>query len=107
MANLAGTLAYVCCLALWVTSPDCVRRRYFEVFYRTHIAGFLGLLLFSAMHYRGKLIAMQIPADVAGTMLGSIIRASRVGAFAACSAPSCCYVQAVVHSILSKMLHCN
>ena len=59
-----------------MTSPDWVRRRYFEVFYRTHIAGFLGLLLFSAMHYRGEPIAMQLNAHTAGAMLGIVISAA-------------------------------
>ena len=74
VANLSGSLAYICCLALWITSPEFVRRRYFEVFYRTHILGFLGLLLFSAMHWRGELALLRMSSSSfypspAGTVL--------------------------------------
>ena len=53
IANFAGTLGYIFALALWATSTGFVRRHYWELFYRTHIVGFLGLLIFSAMHFRG------------------------------------------------------
>ncbi|PSC74273.1 Superoxide-generating NADPH oxidase heavy chain subunit B [Micractinium conductrix] len=48
---LAGSMAYLFALLLWSSSLGWVRRRFFEVFYRCHLVGFVGFTLFSYMHY--------------------------------------------------------
>ncbi|KAK9845990.1 hypothetical protein WJX81_007894 [Elliptochloris bilobata] len=48
---LAGTLSWLAGCALWVTSLAWVRRNYFELFYRTHILGFLGFMVFGFAHH--------------------------------------------------------
>lgn len=51
--NVAGTISWLFGLALWITAASWCRRRFFEVFYRVHIIGFMGYLLFYAIHYSG------------------------------------------------------
>lgn len=51
--NLAGTIAFIFGLLLWVTSVDWVRRRYYQSFHSVHILGFLGYVLFALIHYPG------------------------------------------------------
>ncbi|GAQ82742.1 Ferric reductase [Klebsormidium nitens] len=48
---LAGSISWIFGLALWITSLDWIRRKYFELFYKTHIVGFVGLVVFAQMHY--------------------------------------------------------
>lgn len=49
--NLAGSLAYFFCLALWLTSLSAIRRRMYQLFFRFHIICFLGFFLFACAHY--------------------------------------------------------
>lgn len=46
-----GTLAWFFGVPLWITSLYYCRRRIFEVFYKVHIVGFLGIMVFTAIHY--------------------------------------------------------
>ncbi|GAQ82735.1 Ferric reductase [Klebsormidium nitens] len=47
----AGSIAWFFGLALWFTSLDWIRRKYFELFYKTHFIGFVGFIIFAQMHY--------------------------------------------------------
>ncbi|CAD7696626.1 unnamed protein product [Ostreobium quekettii] len=51
--NLAGGISLGFGVALWVTALEWTRRRYFEVFYRTHVVGFVGFLIFGILHAPG------------------------------------------------------
>jgi len=51
--NLAGGISLAFGVAVWVTALEWTRRRYFEVFYRTHIVGFVGFLIFGILHAPG------------------------------------------------------
>lgn len=60
--NLAGTISWIFGLALWVTSVDWVRRRYYQSFHTVHIVGFLGYTLFALLHYPGMWVGC-LPGD--------------------------------------------
>lgn len=49
--NLAGVIAWLFVLALWVSSLEPIRRRMYQVFFRFHIACFVGFFLFACAHY--------------------------------------------------------
>ncbi|CAD7696628.1 unnamed protein product [Ostreobium quekettii] len=51
--NFAGGISLWFGIALWVTALEWTRRRYFEVFYRTHIVSFVGFLIFGILHAPG------------------------------------------------------
>ncbi|CAL8470322.1 g9864 [Coccomyxa elongata] len=84
---LAGTLSWLSGCALWFTSLEYVRRNYFELFYKTHILGFLGFMLFGFMHHV-SLWAYTMPGlllyllDVTLRMAQQVqpVRITRVGA---------------------------
>lgn len=46
-----GTLAFLFAFALWITSLYYFRRNLFEVFYKMHIIGFVGMMIFACIHY--------------------------------------------------------
>jgi len=48
---LAGTISWLGGCALWATSVEYVRRKFFELFYKTHILGLLTFFLFGYMHH--------------------------------------------------------
>ena len=48
---LAGTISWLGGCALWATSVEYVRRRFFELFYKTHILGLVTFFLFGFMHH--------------------------------------------------------
>eukprot|EP00879_Flechtneria_rotunda_P019221 GHRR01020182.1.p1 GENE.GHRR01020182.1~~GHRR01020182.1.p1 ORF type:complete len:162 (-),score=24.72 GHRR01020182.1:469-954(-) len=48
---LAGSIAWLFGLILWITAMEWVRRRLFEVFYKMHITCFLGFLVFGMIHF--------------------------------------------------------
>lgn len=50
--RLAGVISWASGVLLWVCSCEFVRRRYFELFYRAHIAGFIGFMAFGFMHWK-------------------------------------------------------
>ncbi|KAL0045657.1 hypothetical protein WJX82_000761 [Trebouxia sp. C0006] len=49
--NLAGSVSWWFGLALWVTSVNYVRRRWYSVYQSVHMVGFLGYVLFALIHY--------------------------------------------------------
>ncbi|PSC73660.1 Superoxide-generating NADPH oxidase heavy chain subunit B [Micractinium conductrix] len=51
VCNLAGSLGYFSAMALWVSSLSFVRRRMYQLFFRFHIACFLGFFFFALVHY--------------------------------------------------------
>ena len=48
---LAGTISWLGGCALWATSVEYVRRRFFELFYKTHILGLVTFFMFGFMHH--------------------------------------------------------
>lgn len=48
---LAGTISWLGGCALWATSVEYCRRRFFELFYKTHILGLVTFFLFGFMHH--------------------------------------------------------
>lgn len=48
---LAGTISWLGGCALWATSVEYCRRKFFEVFYKTHILGLITFFLFGYMHH--------------------------------------------------------
>ncbi len=48
---LAGTISWLGGCALWATSVEYVRRRFFELFYKTHILGLITFFMFGFMHH--------------------------------------------------------
>lgn len=46
-----GSLAWFGGLALQITSLYCIRRRWFDLFYKVHVIGFVVILIFSCIHY--------------------------------------------------------
>ncbi|GAB4822887.1 hypothetical protein N2152v2_009933 [Parachlorella kessleri] len=53
VSNLAGSCAFFCALALWVTSLSYVRRHFYELFFRCHLLYFAGFFILSCAHYPG------------------------------------------------------
>ncbi|KAL0041029.1 hypothetical protein WJX77_002724 [Trebouxia sp. C0004] len=51
--NLAGSVSWWFGLALWMTSINYVRRRWYSVYQSVHMIGFLGYVLFALIHYPG------------------------------------------------------
>lgn len=56
---MAGAISLGFGLVLWVTALEWTRRKYFEVFYRTHIVGFLGFIVFGILHSPGMHIYLS------------------------------------------------
>ena len=48
---LAGTISWLGGCALWATSVEYCRRRFFELFYKTHIIGLVTFFMFGYMHH--------------------------------------------------------
>ena len=48
---LAGTISWLGGCALWATSIEYCRRKFFELFYKTHIIGLITFFLFGYMHH--------------------------------------------------------
>ena len=48
---LAGTISWLGGCALWATSVEYCRRKFFELFYKTHIVGLITFFLFGYMHH--------------------------------------------------------
>ncbi|GMH35989.1 hypothetical protein BSKO_03857 [Bryopsis sp. KO-2023] len=49
-SSLAGAIALGCGLCMWATAISFFRRKYFEIFYRTHVIGFVGFVIFANIH---------------------------------------------------------
>lgn len=47
----AGSISWLSGVALWVTSINWVRRRFFKVFYNTHLIGAACFVVFAHVHY--------------------------------------------------------
>ncbi|KAL6785954.1 FRE1E [Auxenochlorella protothecoides x Auxenochlorella symbiontica] len=77
MNYLAGSISWFFGLALWLTSMDWCRRAFWEVYYRCHIVGFLGFMLFAYIHYSGSWVYF-----CPGLLLWCIDLALRSGALA-------------------------
>ncbi|KAL6785957.1 FRE1F [Auxenochlorella protothecoides x Auxenochlorella symbiontica] len=77
MNALAGSISWFFGLALWLTSMDWCRRAFWEVYYRCHIVGFLGFMLFAYIHYSGSWVYF-----CPGPLLWCIDLALRSGALA-------------------------
>ncbi|KAL3136132.1 hypothetical protein ABBQ32_007152 [Trebouxia sp. C0010 RCD-2024] len=61
--RLAGSLAWLSGLALTLTATQYVRRRWYSVFYITHILGFFTLMTFAFIHYQ-SMWAYTLPGFV-------------------------------------------
>lgn len=84
---LAGSISWFFGLVLWVTSMNWCRRRFWEVYYRTHIVCFLGFMLFAYIHYSGSWIYFT-----PGLLLWFVDLVLRAGALANTTTVSACGV---------------
>ena len=50
--RICGVIAFSFLLLMYLTSTSYIRRRYFEVFYRMHVVGFVGFIVFAHMHWK-------------------------------------------------------
>ena len=50
--RMAGVISWGFGVLMWVSSAEFIRRRYFEVFYRMHVLGFVGFIAFGFMHWK-------------------------------------------------------
>ncbi|KAL0317820.1 UNVERIFIED_CONTAM: Ferric reduction oxidase 4 [Sesamum angustifolium] len=60
LSNVAGVIAFVLSLGMWVTSFDCVRRKLFEVFFYTHHLYIL-YVVFYMLHVGVAYLCMILP----------------------------------------------
>lgn len=60
VSNVAGVIAFVVSLGMWVTSLDRVRRRMFEVFFYSHHLYFL-YIFFYMLHVGPEYLCMILP----------------------------------------------
>lgn len=60
VSNVAGEIAIVIALAMWVTSFPCVRRKIFEVFFYTHHLYIL-YIFFYVLHVGAAYFCMILP----------------------------------------------
>ncbi|KAK9858883.1 hypothetical protein WJX84_000055 [Apatococcus fuscideae] len=81
---LAGSIAWIGAIPLWITSMDWCRRRFFSVFYRFHVLGFFIFILFSNMHWPGMWQPMMAGLFVyAVDLIFRVGQASQVSAITA------------------------
>ncbi|KAK2077293.1 hypothetical protein QBZ16_004927 [Prototheca wickerhamii] len=52
--NLAGTIAFIFLIFIVLMAREPIRRKMYQWFYASHIFGFLGFMIFTAMHYSGS-----------------------------------------------------
>ena len=61
VSNLAGEIALVTGLAMWLTTIPCIRRKFFELFFYTHYL-YIIFMIFFILHVGISFCGMMLPS---------------------------------------------